>query len=148
MPQSLHQNYAHIIFSTKNRKPQIDTAIEAQLYAYLGGTAKDLGAVLLAANGMPDHVHLLIRSSKSISDIEFLKKMKGNSSKWMEEQGYHDFYWQVGYAWFSVSARDLEKARTYLANQKEHHKQVSFKEELVRFLEQYKVEYDERYLWD
>jgi len=37
---------------------------------------------------------------------------------------------------------------TYSANQKEHHSKKTFQEEYRSFLEKYKVEYDERYVWD
>jgi len=148
MGQSLHQAYAHIVFSTKDRRAQIHGEIEPKLYAYLGGIARDLKASLLAVNGMPDHVHLLIRVNKNIADSEFMKQLKGSSSKWMSEQGEREFAWQSGYGWFSVGPKDLELVKGYLAKQKEHHKEVSFQDEIRKFLKMYGVEFDERYLWD
>lgn len=148
MGQSLHQNYAHLVFSTKDRRPLIDGTIEPDLYAYLGGITRDLNATLLAVNGMTDHIHLLIRTNKNIADAEFMKQLKGSSSKWMNEKGISNFKWQGGYGWFSVSAKDLDQAKGYLAKQKEHHKTVTFKDEFRQFLKSYHVEYDERYVWD
>lgn len=75
----------------------IHGGIETKLYAYLGGIARDLNAPLLAINGMPDHLHLLIRVNKNRADTEFMKQLKGSSSKWMSEQGKSDFQWQKGY---------------------------------------------------
>ena len=147
MSQSLHQSYAHIVFSTKNRESLISDRIEQKLYSYLIGITKKLGASPVIINGMPDHVHLLIRTSKTITDSDFLKKLKGSSSKWVSEEFQMQFSWQTGYGWFSVSANNLEQATAYIRSQKEHHKKVSFKEELVTFLKKYKIDYNEKYLW-
>ena len=73
MPQSLHANFAHLVFSTKNREPLISGDIASRIHAYMVGIVKDKGAALISINGMPDHVHLLIKSSKNISDADFMK---------------------------------------------------------------------------
>lgn len=147
MSQSLHQVYAHIVFSTKNRIAMISDTHEKKLHAYLTGIVKNLGGHSIIINGMPDHVHLLIRTSKTLSDSEFIKKLKGSSSKWMSAESAQPFAWQTGYGWFSVSANDLEHAITYIRQQKEHHKKVTFKNELLAFLRKYNIEYNERFLW-
>ena len=148
MGQSLHQAYAHLIFSTKDRRNQIHGEVETKLYSYLGGIARDLDTPLVAINGMPDHLHLLIRVNKNLADVEFMKQLKGSSSKWMSEQGESDFQWQKGYGWFSVGLKDLSLAKGYLAKQKEHHKTTTFHDEYRKFLVEYEVEFDERYVWD
>ena len=148
MGQSLHQVYGHIVFSTKDRNTVITSDVEQALYEYLGGIVRDLGGKTIAINGMADHVHLLIRSSKGVSDVDFMRQLKGGSSKWMSEQGVNGFKWQAGYGWFGVGAQDVEKARAYVEGQKEHHRTMTFQEEFRRFLKKYGVEYDERYVWD
>jgi len=148
MPQSLHQVYGHIIFSTKDRAPLIDATIEPRLYAYLAGIVQQLGGDPLIINGVADHVHLLIRASKSVSDQDVMRDLKGSSSKWMGDQGFSDFKWQRGYGWFSISANDLPAARAYIENQKSHHAKTTFQDEFRKFLNQYHIEFDERYLWD
>ncbi|MGJ8698136.1 MAG: IS200/IS605 family transposase [Verrucomicrobiaceae bacterium] len=148
MGQSLHQAYAHIVFSTKDRRNQIHGEIESPLHAYLGGIARDLDTTLLAANGMPDHLHLLIRVNKNIADADFMKHLKGSSSKWMNDQGINGFQWQQGYGWFSLGHKDLTSATNYLAKQKEHHQTQTFQDEFRKFLKQYAIDFDERYVWD
>ena len=76
MPQSLHSNFAHIIFSTKNHEPMIHGNLATKLYAYFNGIVDDLGGTAISINGMPDHVHLLIKSSKTISDADFMKQLE------------------------------------------------------------------------
>jgi hypothetical protein len=58
------------------------------------------------------------------------------------------FGWQTGYGAFSVSPRDLDTVRNYIANQEEHHRKLTFQEEFLKFLKEYEIEYDEKYLWD
>ncbi|MFT5467777.1 MAG: putative transposase [Verrucomicrobiales bacterium] len=150
MPQSLHVKYSHLVFSTKNRDPLITGDIKSRLYEYMGGIARDLVAACIEINGIHDHVHLIIRDSKSCDDIKFIKELKGSSSRWANSELNLPgrFSWQAGYGWFSVGPTDLDKASAYVKRQKEHHKKITFQDEYRKFLEQYKVEYDERYVWD
>ena len=150
MPQSLHRAFGHLVFSTKNREAFLTGDLEPRLYDYLGGIIRNLNATLVEINGMPDHVHLLIRESKSVADQEFMAQLKGDSSRWVNATfpGRPKFAWQAGYGWFSVGPADVESAAEYIRRQKEHHRVATFQEEYRRFLERYSVEYDERYVWD
>lgn len=149
MSQSLHQAYGHLVFSTKDRHPSITGDVEPRLYEYLGGIVRALKGSLIEINGMPDHVHLLIRESKSVADQDFIAQLKGDSSRWMNRTfpDVGHFAWQGGYGWFSLGAKDLDSAVAYLRKQKEHHRVVTFQEEYRKFLEQYGIDYDERYVW-
>ena len=150
MPQSLVKNYVHIVFSTKNRQPFIDQSIKEELHAYLGGTCKELGCPVLAVGGVEDHVHILCTLSRNMALSELVGKVKANSSKWIKTKGeqYANFYWQNGYGAFSVNPTETEVVIKYIQNQEEHHKKRTFQEEYRLFLKKYKVEYDERYVWD
>jgi len=150
MPQSLHCKYGHMIFSTKDRAPLITADLEPRLFEYLGGIVRGAKATLIEINGMPDHVHLLIRESKSIADQEFIGHLKGDSSRWVNEtfRSAQRFSWQGGYGWFSVGPKDVETAAGYIRKQKEHHKTTSFQDEYRQFLGKYGVEFNERYVWD
>jgi len=150
MPQSLHSNFAHIVFSTKNREPMIAGDVAGRIHSYLAGIVQDQGAVSISINGMPDHVHLLIKSSKTVTDVNFMKELKGGSSSWINSNSIipEHFKWQAGYGWFSVSPKDTDQVVSYIQNQAEHHKKVTFQEEYRKFLESYKINYDEQYVWD
>jgi hypothetical protein len=82
--------------------------------------------------------------------IEIVEKVKKSSSKWIKTkgEGFADFYWQAGYGAFSVSASRLEAVRRYVSTQETHHRSLSFQDEFRRFLKEYHIEYDERYVWD
>lgn len=82
--------------------------------------------------------------------MKLLEEVKSHSSKWIKTKGeaYRNFYWQDGYGAFSVNPGETDMLIAYIANQKEHHSKKTFQEEYRSFLEKYKVEYDERYVWD
>jgi REP element-mobilizing transposase RayT len=150
MPQSLSKVYTHLIFSTKHRKNLIDEAIESDLFDYLGGVCKGLECNPVQVGGYRNHVHILCLLSRKICQMNLLEEVKKRSSKWIKTKDimYTDFYWQDGYGIFSVSPSDVERVVNYIRNQKEHHKKMSFKQEFRKLLKAYKVDYDERYVWD
>jgi len=149
MSQSLHCKYGHIVFSTKNRERTITGDMEGRLFEYMGGIVRGMNGRVVEMNGTMDHVHLLIRESKSVADQEFMSRLKGDSSHWINNTFMGaGFSWQDGYGWFSVSPADVEAGAGYIRGQKEHHKVVDFKDEFRHFLRKYGVEYDERYVWD
>jgi REP element-mobilizing transposase RayT len=75
----------HLIFSTKDREPAIDHALQPRLYEYVGGVLRGHQGALLAAGGMPDHVHLLVGLHRETSVAEAVKRVKAHSSKWIHE---------------------------------------------------------------
>jgi len=81
--------------------------------------------------------------------MDLLEELKKQSSKWIKNQGsvYSNFYWQDGYGIFSVNPTPVNVVVEYIRNQDEHHKTLSFQDELRTFLKKYKVDYDERYIW-
>lgn len=150
MGQSLVKNYLHIIFSTKNRQPFIQPDIEHELHSYLGGICHALECTPIKIGGYIEHVHILCMFSKKITLIKFLQELKSQSSLWAKDFGddYKNFYWQVGYAAYSVNPKEVDTLIAYIENQHEHHKNQSFEKEYRMFLDDYGLSYDDRYLWD
>jgi putative transposase len=134
-------NFAHCIFSTKDRRNLISPDLQPQLYAYLIGTAKNLQITMVAVGGMPNHVHLLIAVPPAMALSVAIQKLKANSSRWMGEQGL-SFEWQKGYAAFSVSPSSVEVVTNYIRNQEQHHRARSFEDEFVIFLKKAGISYD------
>lgn len=78
-----------------------------------------------------------------------VKKIKVASSFMMKRQfKMPDFYWQLGYAAFSVSYNRRDGVARYIKNQAWHHDRQKFEAELIKLLKAQKIAYDERYLWD
>ena len=150
MPQSLSQLYSHLIFSTKNRQKLIGRDIEKELFNILGSAVNSSGSQSIKVGGHLDHVHVLFNLSRTKTVAKTVEIIKTTSSKWMKQQDqiYQNFYWQDGYAIFSVSPLSIDRVIDYISNQKSHHLKKSFQDECRAFFEKYKMDYDERYVWD
>ena len=150
MAQSLSKVYVHITFSTKNRQNLIDDNIKTSLFEYIGGICKGLDCNAVQVGGCKNHVHILCLLSKKIAQIKLLEELKKQSSKWIKTKGdgYFNFYWQDGYGIFSVNPSEIEVVINYIQKQEKHHRKVTFQDELRAFLRKYKVNFDERYIWD
>ena len=151
MPQSLSAVYIHLVFSTKERRPFLrDKTVRDALHSQLGGISKTLECPPILIGGVEDHVHILARLGRTITQADWVKELKRVSNGWLKEQGrdYADFEWQGGYADFSVSQSNLEQMKQYIAGQEEHHRKMNFQDELRALLRKHEIEWDEKYVWD
>jgi REP element-mobilizing transposase RayT len=150
MASSLSKVYLHLIFSTKNREKLIDKNIEKALFGFLFVSTEKTGSYPIIVGGYLDHVHILfcLPRTKTISKV--VEHIKSVSSKWIKQQGfkYSKFYWQKGYAIFSVEPKGINKLVKYIQNQEIIHEKRGFKEECRSFFKDYKIDYDERFVWD
>ena len=96
MPQSFVSLHVHVVFSTKNRVALIDDDLQPRLFEYIGGILRGCDSALIAAGGMPDHVHLLCSLGKQSSMADIVRTIKTNSLKWIHEtfDDRRDFAWQ------------------------------------------------------
>ena len=140
----------HIIFGTKDRFPMITSALQKELYPYIGGIIKNCEGIPICINGTEDHIHIYCMIPKNIAISEFIRRIKSNSSKWIHEKfpEKSKFKWQNGYGAFAVSKSMEQTVVNYISNQKEHHKKLSFQEEYLLFLKRNKIEYDPKYIWE
>jgi putative transposase len=150
MSQSLVQNLLHLVFSTKHRAPLLTADIRPEMNSYLAGILRAWDSPAILVNSVEDHVHLLFALSKNHALKKVVEEVKKGSSKWVKTKGpaFADFYWQAGYGAFSVSQSNVEAVRRYIANHEEHHRKMTFQDELRSLLKNHGIEYDERYVWD
>lgn len=148
MSQSLSKLFVHITFHVKKSSVLLRKEEQKSLYAYIGSIIKDNQSIPIIINGVENHLHILCVQSKNIAMSKLVEEIKRHSSRWIKTQNdhYETFRWQGGYAAFSVSPSVLKKTIDYIENQEEHHRKKNAKEELILFLKQYDVEYDEKYL--
>ena len=136
----------HIVFSTKERRPFINSRWRASLYEYLGGTVRGLRGVAESVGGVEDHVHLLASLDANHKIKDFLRELKKGSSVWAARHHCPQFAWQEGYAAFTVSASLQGKVSQYIETQEGHHRASTFIDELRRLLKKHGNQYDPKFL--
>ncbi len=148
---SSHSNILiHLVFSTKYRKRLLNEEWMEELFSYIGGTIKEHKAVLLKAGGVEDHVHLLIRFHPQFAIASTIRLLKANSSRWINEVNKMKvrFSWQSGYGAFTVSQSNIDKVHHYIGNQREHHRQISFRDEYFELLKRHRIAFDEEFVFE
>jgi putative transposase len=136
----------HIVFGTKGRLPLIKDELKPRLHEYLGGTVRGLGGIAFEINGTNDHVHLLVKIPPKLNISDFMRDLKSNSSKKVNEISNGKFAWQRRYGAFTVSESQFENVRLYIQNQDEHHEKFDFKHEFESFLKGNNIEIDD-FVW-
>ncbi len=150
MPNTYTQIHIQFVFAVKHRYGIIKPYWKQELHSYISGIIEKQGHKLLAINGMPDHIHIFVgmRPNQSVSDL--LQDVKRNSSLWINQKGFVNgkFEWQEGFGAFSYSKSHSKAVIEYIENQELHHKKNSFRDEYLDFLRKFKIDYDERYLFN
>ena len=148
MPRTFSQIYIQIVFAVKGRANLISTNWKDELHKYIAGIIKGKNQKPIIVNGMPDHIHAFIglRPSMAISDL--VRDIKNNSTNFINDNKFvhGKFLWQEGYGAFSYS--HIENVYNYILTQEGHHKKKTFRTEYFEFLEKYKIDYNEKYLFD
>ena len=143
MANTYTQIHIQAVFAVQNRRSLIKPEWKNDLYKYITGIIQAYDHKVLQINGMPDHIHIFfgMRPTQSISDL--MKQVKQDSSKWINN---NQFSWQAGYGAFSYSKSEVPRIIKYIVNQEEHHRIKSLEEEYKMLLEEFEVDYDERYM--
>ena len=148
MANTYTQIHIQAIFAVKNRDSLIKAEWRNELYKYIAGIIQNHNHKVLQINGMPDYIHILfgMRPTQSLSDL--MKQVKQDSSKWINNKGFVNgkFSWQAGYGAFSYSKNQLPNVINYIKNQEEHHKTKIFVDEYLELLNEFNIDYDERYI--
>jgi len=114
----------------------------------MGGVLRNIECPLLQIGGVEDHVHILLRLSRTISLAQLVEKTKTSTSRWIKTKGPSGFAWQAGYGAFSVGQGEADRVIRYIQGQEERHRTVSFQNELKALLVEAGIAFDERYMWD
>ena len=149
MANTYTQIHIQAIFVVKYRDALINPVWKDRLHRYIIATVQNYGHKVLAINSMPDHLHLFfgMRPDQALSDL--LGRTKSSSSEWLNKEKLtrRHFNWQVGYGAFSYRKKSVDQITRYIANQEQHHKKKTFLEEYIELLEEFEIEYDQRYLF-
>ena len=148
MPHTYSSLLVHCVFSTKDRRPSIGAEIQARLWAYIGGIAREHGMTAMAVGGTADHVHVLLSMPPTLEVAKAMRAIKAGSSRWMHETaGLREFAWQEAYGAFSIGKSQVAATVEYIEGQGEHHKKRDFQAEFLAILSKHGIEYDPRFVW-
>ncbi len=149
MANTYHQIYLQTVFAVKYRKAVIDKAWKSKLFGVIGNLINETGCKTIIVNGVEDHIHCFLGLKPVVSISELMKTVKAKSSKYINDHSFTSsrFEWQEGYGVFSYSQSQVDKVYKYIQNQEAHHKKQPFRDEYVEFLNKFKIEYDEKYIF-
>jgi REP element-mobilizing transposase RayT len=149
MANTYTQIHIHVVFAVQNRYSLINKTWQNKLYQYIIGIIQNHGHKVLSIGGMPDHIHILFgfRPTQSLSAL--MQNIKRESSQWINENRFvvGKFSWQDGYGGFSYSKSQVSQVANYIENQEAHHSKRTFLEEYTKILQDFGLEYDEKYIF-
>lgn len=150
MANTYTQIYIHVVFSVKGRQNLIQKKWKDELFKYISGIAKGKQQKVYAIGGVEDHIHILLSIKPNIALSDLVREIKSNSSKWINEKSLvmGRFEWQAGFGAFSCAHSQLESVIVYINNQEEHHTKKNFKFEYIEMLQEWNVDFDEKYVFN
>ncbi|OQB64326.1 MAG: Transposase IS200 like protein [Bacteroidetes bacterium ADurb.Bin141] len=150
MANTYTQLYFHVVFSPKGRANLISAKWKEELYKYITGIITNKNQKLIAINGMPDHIHLLVGTKPDCSLSDLIRDVKANSSRFINEKKWIQgkFEWQQGFGAFTLGHSQLDTIINYIRNQEEHHKTKSFREEYIEFLKRYEIDFKTEFIFE
>ena len=150
MPQSISYVLAHLVFSTRDRRPWLHETIRPGMHAYLASVIHSSEGICVRVGGVADHVHVAMFLSRVDSIALVVERLKVASSKWikMQDPKFARFAWQRGYAVFSVGLTDRAALVRYVDDQVKHHQRRDYQGEMRAMFAKYDVAFDERFVWD
>jgi REP element-mobilizing transposase RayT len=149
MANTYTQLYIQFVFAVKNRASLIQPSWEQQLFKYITGIVQNHQHKMIAINGMPDHIHLLVGLHPNQSISRLMQIVKGEASEWINTKGFitGKFQWQEGYGAFSYGKSQIKIVHQYIMNQKQHHQKTSFVSEYKSLLMKFDISFDEKYIF-
>ena len=144
---SYRQILYHLIFRTKNSVKVLNPVNSHELFAYTAGIIKNKHSFLYRINGFENHIHMLCDLHPTIALADFMRDLKISTSIWAKQSGKFSGFdgWAEGYAALTYSWKEKDVLVSYIKNQQEHHKHLSFEEELREILLVHGVKIDEKY---
>ena len=148
MPNTYSQLYIQLVFAVQGREHFIGETFRERLQQYMTGIVQNQGQKLLSVYCMPDHTHMLVSIRPDIAVSDLVRDVKSNSSVFVKDNINKAFSWQKGFGAFSYAKSQLNDVAMYISNQPLHHRERTFRDEYVDFLNRYEIEYNEKYLFE
>ena len=137
-----------IVYSTKRRERTLTKEKRPELFRYIWGILKNKKCHLYRINGVEDHLHIVTHIHPTVALASLVKDIKLASTDFIKAKNLFPHFdgWQVGYAAFTYSFDAKDDLIEYVKDQEEHHKTVTYREELIELLKEHGVEFDEKYM--
>jgi REP element-mobilizing transposase RayT len=147
MANTFSQIYIQAVFAVSGRESLIKPDFKEALYKYIAGIVRNHHQKLIAINGMPDHVHILIGLKPAMALADLVREIKADSTNFINRKKlvHGRFSWQEGYGAFSYGHSQLDRVVSYIQNQENHHEQQSFKSEYMSLLRKFDIGFEEKY---
>ncbi len=131
--------WVHCVWSTKQRQPFLKQEIKKQVLQHLKDNSKEKSIYIDFINGHLEHLHALISLQKKQNISDVMQLIKGESSFWINQSGLlrNKFQWQDDFFAVSVSHSQIDEVRDYIKNQEQHHKKMTWNEEVDLFMKKY-----------
>jgi putative transposase len=139
-----------LVFGSKGHVPFISTGNQDILFGYIAGVLKKKSCHAYIVGGAINHIHIITHLHPTICPSYLIKDIKEASHAliYRERSIFPNFPgWQVGYSGFTYHISSKESLIRYVKNQAEHHKTISFKNELIRLLNEHEVQFKDEYLF-
>ena len=147
MANTFSQIYIQTVFAVSGRESLIKLDFKEQLYKYIAGIVRNQRQKLIAINGMPDHIHILVGLRPAMALADLVENIKSESSRFINRNRlvHGRFRWQEGYGAFSYGHSQLNTVVGYIRNQEKHHQRRTFRGEYMTLLRKFDIGFDERY---
>ena len=122
MAQVFHQLYYHVVWTTKNRGPQLSEEVRPHLLDAIQQRCQRLGSTLHALNAVEDHVHVALEIPPSRAVSTVVGQMKGASAHEINQLRSASSHWQDGYGVVTFRQAELAKVKRYIDTQEERHR--------------------------
>ncbi len=116
--------FYHFVWATWDRTPLLTGEVEARAYALIRHQCAEQVCKVHALGGVEDHVHLLVSLPTTLNVADFIKSVKGPSSRALNEsfgRPTWSFKWQGRYGVITVCPSHVGLIRGYVEGQKQHH---------------------------
>ena len=150
MANTYSQIYIQIVFAVRGRQSLIGREHKEEIHKYISGIIRNDKQKLIAINSMPDHMHILVGIKPDVTLSSLVRGIKANSSRFINDRRWirGSFEWQKGFGAFSYSQSQLDSVIRYIQNQEEHHSITPFKDEYLDLLRKFKVDFDDKYVFE
>jgi putative transposase len=149
MADTYSQIIIQLVFAVEERQSLIAPGRQEEVNKYITGIVRKQECKMIAINGIPDHIHVLIGLDPSLAISDLVRDIKSDSSEWINKKRWvkGKFRWQAGYGAFSYSRSQLDRVAKYVINQPAHHSKRSFKDEYMQLLRKFDIAFDEKYVF-